>query len=577
MVQDDDTMAAAAAEEEKQEEEEEEELFMNDDDEEELTWEEKVVEVLHLVRRREITEYNHKLHRRLDLNVVAIKVTESDVGYPISIYGTVLARDEYDLRCVYLFKRGRDNAQIITSPEDTLLLTGPNRALAARDIMYFEFHLKIKGDGGIDKDFSKGLLDHNVICYTKQPVTLSLESCLSIIEFVYTPVRFAVEALVAVSIKGMQSSKFSGKVTAWTSEDDENKIILYDSKAEGTNRVLGDGGSIDLTRRFVAVKLDDALVLNFTVSEDNHHGGELFELVLRQDDEEYMLEQGTYELQVKISWTAALKDGWRLRRRKFGNKYVTQFFVLPEGSGLTLSEWWIQARRSFRENYRKAFDSLFMMICWFVWKERNVRVFERRHKPAGVVVADIKEEILIKGENGVEKIFSKGLLEHNCIHHTQQPMTLSLESWLSTVEFVYTPVPIAVEALVAVSIKGMPSSNFIGKITACTAGDDENKIILYDSEVQGTNRVLGAGGSVDLTRRFVAVKLDDALVLNVAMSKHDHEEAQFFEPVLGHGDEVCVHEQGPYELQVKLDGWLGGGMAAKVHDSWAQLRVVVII
>ena len=31
--------------------------------------------------------------------------------------------------------------------DDTLTLMGPNRALAASDSMYFEFHLKIKGDG----------------------------------------------------------------------------------------------------------------------------------------------------------------------------------------------------------------------------------------------------------------------------------------------------------------------------------------------------------------------------------------------------------------------------------------------
>uniref|UniRef100_A0A0D9XAR3 DUF6598 domain-containing protein n=1 Tax=Leersia perrieri TaxID=77586 RepID=A0A0D9XAR3_9ORYZ len=236
----------------------------------ELTWEEKVVKVLHMVRCRQITEYNHKLDRshptrfctyyiaffdhdkesRLgrgppvqealalseywrmmdSINVMAIKVTESDVGYPISIYGTVLARDEYD------FRRGRDDSQIITSPEDTLLLTGPNRALGASDCMHFEFHLKIKGEGGVDKDFSK--------------------------------------------------------VTAWTTEDVENKIILYDSEVQGTNRVLGACGSVDLTRRFVAVKVYDALVLSVSVSEDNHHEDELFEVVLGHGDEVCVHEQG---------------------------------------------------------------------------------------------------------------------------------------------------------------------------------------------------------------------------------------------------------------------------------------------
>ena len=49
------------------------------------------------------------------VNIMAIKVAESDRCYPISVFGTVLARDEYDYRCVYLFKRGRDDPQVITS------------------------------------------------------------------------------------------------------------------------------------------------------------------------------------------------------------------------------------------------------------------------------------------------------------------------------------------------------------------------------------------------------------------------------------------------------------------------------
>ncbi|KAF0901300.1 hypothetical protein E2562_039165 [Oryza meyeriana var. granulata] len=112
---------------------------------EELTWEGKVVEVLHIVRRWEFTEFDPKLewfvptrlcafniaffdhdkeskaglgppihsltssdYRDLEtsVNVISIKVVESDVGYPISIFGTVLARDQ----------RGRDDPQIITSP-----------------------------------------------------------------------------------------------------------------------------------------------------------------------------------------------------------------------------------------------------------------------------------------------------------------------------------------------------------------------------------------------------------------------------------------------------------------------------
>ena len=51
----------------------------------------------------------------LGVNVISVKVIESDMGYPISVFGTVLARDMIDYRCVYLFKREREDPQIIYS------------------------------------------------------------------------------------------------------------------------------------------------------------------------------------------------------------------------------------------------------------------------------------------------------------------------------------------------------------------------------------------------------------------------------------------------------------------------------
>nr|CAB3475748.1 unnamed protein product [Digitaria exilis] len=116
-------------------------------------WEDKVAAVLHVVRCREFTDWDPKIQFRkpnrmceyniaffdldeeskivhgplfrdippsryyfLDesINVISIKVAESDVRYPVRIYGTVLARDLNDYRCVYLFKRGRDDPQLIT-------------------------------------------------------------------------------------------------------------------------------------------------------------------------------------------------------------------------------------------------------------------------------------------------------------------------------------------------------------------------------------------------------------------------------------------------------------------------------
>jgi hypothetical protein len=58
------------------------------------------------------------------VNVVSLKVRESDVGLPIKVYGSVVARDQVDYRCVYLFRRGKDDPQLITSTNGMFALMG---------------------------------------------------------------------------------------------------------------------------------------------------------------------------------------------------------------------------------------------------------------------------------------------------------------------------------------------------------------------------------------------------------------------------------------------------------------------
>jgi hypothetical protein len=49
------------------------------------------------------------------VNIISLKVRESDVGFPINMFGTVVARDGVDYRCVYLFRREKDDPQVISS------------------------------------------------------------------------------------------------------------------------------------------------------------------------------------------------------------------------------------------------------------------------------------------------------------------------------------------------------------------------------------------------------------------------------------------------------------------------------
>ncbi|KAF8715423.1 hypothetical protein HU200_027070 [Digitaria exilis] len=265
-----------------------------------------------MVRRRGLFEYNPKTYSIVptrfcefniaffdldkeceydldtSMNIVSIKISESDVPCPINIYGTVVARDHVDYRCVYLFKRGRDNPQHIESVGETLTLTGPYRALAGH-VLVFEFSLKIiKGDEeALDQEFSKGHL-----------LTLSLESCLSQVKMDFNNIPRALEASIEVNILN-EESYFHGKITAGNKK---NGIVLYNSKVAGTETKLGCGGSVSLTRRVVAVPWGRDLVLHFSVPMAKPKS-----ISLEHDEEQRIFKLSTYELQIKIIWTGVLK------------------------------------------------------------------------------------------------------------------------------------------------------------------------------------------------------------------------------------------------------------------------------
>ncbi|EEE56168.1 hypothetical protein OsJ_05086 [Oryza sativa Japonica Group] len=82
-------------------------------------------------------------------------------------------------------------------------------------------------------------------------------------------------------------------------------------------------------------------------------------------------------------------------------KWIGISFPVSGHEEENLTDWWTNARRFFRTGYRDIFDSVVALICWSLWKERNVRIFEQKVRTPEQLVEDIKEEILVWKTAGV--------------------------------------------------------------------------------------------------------------------------------------------------------------------------------
>ncbi|KQK14813.1 hypothetical protein BRADI_1g18745v3, partial [Brachypodium distachyon] len=258
------------------------------------------------------------------VNIISLKIIESDVGYPVDVFGTVIARDEVDYKCVYLFRRGRNDSQRICSPEDMLTLTVPRRGFGVTDTMIFEINLKIRGDTSVDdKDFSKGVIEHCSVQHftSMRPVAHLLTSWRSTVELLCSQVAWPVGATIKVNImNGPCDVPFNGKISAWTVGNVHHHIILYEYNGRtGTcsPALIEHDGSIVLARSFVAVPVpsldnmhhlqedeeeeEDIVLYVCFISGSNEDERTI--VTLRFPEEETVCNNGYYELRVKVSWT----------------------------------------------------------------------------------------------------------------------------------------------------------------------------------------------------------------------------------------------------------------------------------
>ncbi|XP_047045926.1 uncharacterized protein LOC124650448 [Lolium rigidum] len=194
-------------------------------------------------------------------DVVSIRVIKAGprYRYPVKVYGKVIARDQIDYECVYLFNRERKDAQTITSEMDMLALTGPFRALVTLGFMYFEFDLKVNDEDDPDNEvqFSKGVIPY--YCKAdRERIILQLPSFQSTVKLVLQHVDLPVAASIEVCVVKQGHNDplvhFNGKITAGTTRSYRQHTVLYDSSVPSSKGLLRENGALALNRNLVAVK-----------------------------------------------------------------------------------------------------------------------------------------------------------------------------------------------------------------------------------------------------------------------------------------------------------------------------------
>jgi hypothetical protein len=232
------------------------------------------------------------------INIFSVKISTSDVGYPIHVYGTVIARDSIDWKCLYLFRRDRDNCQPINSEDESLMLTGPKRGIALIDDVYVETDLKIKDHEGQDRELSKGLLNikgragRNLDrCVVESK---SLATRLSNVDVTYAVVPRAVEATIAIEVV---QGDFYGQITAHTTSV-QNTLLLYNTRVAGCM----SNGVIGLTRPVMLVNVKEKLVIVAQADDGKDECTISFTSDLNGFDEDDIT-LGATKMHVKVTWS----------------------------------------------------------------------------------------------------------------------------------------------------------------------------------------------------------------------------------------------------------------------------------
>ncbi|KAK3137745.1 hypothetical protein QOZ80_5BG0456620 [Eleusine coracana subsp. coracana] len=238
---------------------------------------------------------------RVGINVFSVKMSTSDVGFPIHVYGTVIARDSIDHKCLYLFRLDRDDCQLINSVDESLMLTGPKRGIVLMSDVYVEMDLKIKDHGVQDRELSKGVLNIRGIArrYLHECAveSKSLATRLSTVDVMYAVLPLAVEATIVIEV--VQGEDFYGEITAHTTTV-RNRLLLYNTKVAGC--CGANDGFIPLIRPVMSVSMKEMLVIVAKTDDGKDERTISFTPDVNSYDEDDIT-IGATQMHVKVTWS----------------------------------------------------------------------------------------------------------------------------------------------------------------------------------------------------------------------------------------------------------------------------------
>ena len=80
---------------------------------------------------------------------------------------------------------------------------------------------------------------------------------------------------------------------------------------------------------------------------------------------------------------------------------------LPQPAAATTLRWWRRLRATYNGVRRRGIDSLFALVCWTIWKERNARCFREASSSVNEVLQLVKAEAdrwIDAGARGLETL-----------------------------------------------------------------------------------------------------------------------------------------------------------------------------